>query len=78
MTFDRLVHGGASQKGKRIYAVPGTDSSTRADHAIHADGRYVVAVYGHRWPSALRERACAVERKIVCGDAGFVEIGRLL
>lgn len=76
MTFGSLVHGGTSQKGKRIWAVPSTDA-TRCDHAIHADGRYVVAVYGPRWKDAMRERNCTVERRIDCGEAGFVEVGRL-
>lgn len=76
MTFGSLVHGGASQKGRRIWAVPSTDE-TRCDHAMHADGRYVVAVYGPRWRDAMRERSCHVERRIDCGEAGFVEIGRL-
>lgn len=76
MTFESLVHGGASQKGRRVFAVPGTDE-TRADHAIADDGRFVCAVYGPRWKDVTQERDCRIERQIECGEAGYVVVGRL-
>lgn len=76
MSFQSMVHGGASQKGRRVFAVPGTDE-TRADHAIHADGRFVCAAYGPNWKGVYQERDCVIERKIECDEAGYVVVGRL-
>lgn len=75
MAFGALVHGGASQ-ARRVFAVPGTDE-TRADHAIHADGRFVCAVYGPRWREVTQVRAAKIERRIDCGNDGYIIIGRI-
>lgn len=76
MTFQTLVHGGASQKGRRVFAVPRTDG-TRCDHALHADGRFVCAVYGESWRQAYQDRTCQIEKRIDCGEAGYVIVGRV-
>ena len=74
MRFSTLCHGGASQRGRRIFAVPGTDE-TRADHAISADGRFVVCIYGPSWRGVTQERAATIHTTILCGDAGSILIG---
>lgn len=76
MTFGALVHGGASQRGRRVFAVP-SDDPTRADHAIHADGRFVMAAYGPSWKGVYQERTCQIEKRIDCGEAGYVVVGRV-
>lgn len=76
MTFQSLVHGGASQKGRRVFAVPGTDE-TRADHAIHDDGRFVCIMYGPNWRNVIQEKEARIGQIIECGDAGRIVIGVL-
>jgi hypothetical protein len=69
MTFTSLVHGGASQRGRRVFAVPGVDE-TRADHAFADDGRFVAALYGPRWREVTQERAADITQTLDLGDAG--------
>ncbi len=76
MSYGTLCHGGVSQRGRRVFAVPGTDE-TRADHAIHADGRFVMAAYGPSWKGVYQERTCQIEKRIDCGEAGYVIVGRV-
>ena len=75
MTFGTICHGGASQKGRRVYAVPGTDE-TRADGVIHADGRWVWALYGPRWRECALERDSDITGEFPCGNDGRLVQGR--
>lgn len=69
MTFSSLVHGGASQRGRRVFAVPGVDE-TRADHVFADDGRFVAAIYGPRWREVTQERDADITHTLDLGDAG--------
>ena len=46
MSYRTLVHGGSSQGNKRVYGVTDEPGSTRCDHAIHDDGRFICCIYG--------------------------------
>lgn len=46
MAFSRLVHGGSSQGSARVFAVTDEPGTTRCDHAIASDGRFVCTIYG--------------------------------
>lgn len=45
MTYQRLCHGGVTWRGTRV-CVGNADGTLRADHALHDDGRCVIALYG--------------------------------
>jgi len=75
--WDRLFHGGASNRGTRIYAVPGTDE-TRCDHVLDtATGEFAVIQHGPRWRECYAERAHSVTRIIDCGAWGRIILGRI-
>lgn len=76
MAFQTITHGGASKRGTRVFAVPGTDE-TRADGVIHNDGRWVWALYGPRWRECALERASDIVSEFSCGEAGKLVQGRL-
>jgi hypothetical protein len=75
MAFGSLVHGGESQAA-RVFAVPAKDE-TRCDHAISADGRFVVAIYGPRWRECRQVRNADIVSEFSCGEAGKLVQGRL-
>ena len=76
MAFQTITHGGASKRGTRVFAVPGTDE-TRADGVIHNDGRWVWALYGPRWRECALERASDIVSEFSCGEFGKFVQGRL-
>lgn len=75
MTFHDLEHGGSSQTN-RVFAVPGLDE-TRADHAIHDDGRFVCVIYGPQWKKVKPVRDFTLIEELLMGDKGKIVIGKL-
>jgi hypothetical protein len=77
MAWPTLVHGGTSQQGRRVFAVPSTDA-TRADHALSNDGRFVCAMYGPRWRECTVERPHQAIVDVTFGNDGRLVVGRIL
>jgi hypothetical protein len=75
MTFETLVHGGESQMGKRVRAVPAKDE-TRADQALHTDGRVCSIEYAGRWREVRSEKSLTITSEYQFGDLGRVVQGR--
>ena len=72
-----LVHGGASQRGRRIFAVPSRGSDdTRADCAIGSP-LFACVIYGTRWREVQLERSASFMVDEHRGDRGRIVIGRL-
>lgn len=75
-TFTNRFHGGLSSGNKRIFAVPGNDE-TRADHVLHADGRFCVLMYGPRWREVRQVKDCEIIKEVEFGHYGKLVIGKV-
>jgi hypothetical protein len=77
MAFSSLVHGGATQRGRRVFAVT-RDDHTRADHAISSDGRFTCIQYGPSWQTNVVERPYEPIVEKTFGTEGRFTYGRIL
>lgn len=73
MRFTTLIHGGERWASQRIFAARG---DTRCDHALSADGRFVVLIYG---PSLTYDqvKSATIERVTDLGGKVRIITGRL-
>jgi hypothetical protein len=73
MRFTTLIHGGERWASQRIFAVRG---DTRCDHALSADGRFVVIIYG---PSLTYDQVkpATIEKVTDLGGKVRIITGRL-
>lgn len=76
-SWDSLFHGGASNRGKRIWAVPGTDN-TRCEHIIDTrTGRVGILMHGPRWRECYPERPMRIETDHTFGAVGRLVVGQI-
>lgn len=76
MRFTTLIHGGERWASQRIFAVR---SDTRCDHALSADGRFVVIIYGasRTYDQVRQVRAATIEGVTDLGGKVRIITGRL-
>jgi hypothetical protein len=72
MGFERLIHGGARWANERIFETIG---DTRCDHALSADGRFVVIIYGPQL-TYNQVRNVTIERVTDLGRNARIIVGR--
>jgi hypothetical protein len=73
----KLIHGGTSWRGTRVYAAP-TDGQTRCDQAIDPNtGNFMAVPYGPLWKECAAERAHTVTLQQDFGNKGRLILGRL-
>lgn len=75
--FAKVIHGGATWRGQRVWAVT-TNDHTRADHALSNDGRFVCILYGPSWRSCVKEREYETIEDRTFGEHGRVIVGKLV
>jgi hypothetical protein len=73
MWFDQIFHGGETWARQRVFAAQG---DVRADHAMAADGRMAVLIYGPGSLDVPQTRAAQIDKDVRFGNKARLVVGR--